>query len=118
MPESRRIDVLHGMRLSIRDYRVSPREQVRCTCAATITAADTALLRLAAAERTLAARSGWNAAASRLRVLETGAICTGGRDTDVGILFCLEEKSPESGSRNATPLLSSLSSGSLIESVP
>lgn len=29
MPASRRIDVLHGMRLSIRDYRVSPSEQVR-----------------------------------------------------------------------------------------
>lgn len=29
MPASWWIDVLHGMRLSIRDYRVSPREQVR-----------------------------------------------------------------------------------------
>ena len=29
MPASCRIDVLHGMRLSIRDYRVSPSEQVR-----------------------------------------------------------------------------------------
>lgn len=43
MPASWWIDVLHGVRLSIRDYRVSPRERVRVRAsAATIPAADRA----------------------------------------------------------------------------
>lgn len=62
MPASWWIDVLHGMRLSIRDYRVSPREQVRVRA---LPRSPRPIDRLRLAERFCAQLWMWNAAVSR-----------------------------------------------------